>query len=299
MLADVTQSGTCLTVEQQEILATFGSMQHVRGARTRAENEAVAEFIVKLMSTRRTLSHHAQQKARVRQARERGRTPSRGNGRHHERRRRVAGMLTDTQMREWLVRPHQNDFLKSIAERGQLAFNILLKRPLTVVHLSSPSLLIGDEPMVLLEPSPVLHQPGCSMTDRDRARALNRAHAIGRGAEDILHIYPVRPRALLYAEQIAFPVAPDTALVWGPPGADEPTHVELDGAEAAYGIELINRRQGEDAYEWLAGTPENDALAAAVVPERGPVMRVCTGNTAARAAMDVFPGRPLRLRSVE
>ena len=55
------------------------------------------------------------------------------------------------------------------------------------------------------------------MTDRERACALNRAHATGGGAKEVLHMYPVRPRALLYAEQIAFPVAPDTALVWADP----------------------------------------------------------------------------------
>lgn len=240
-------------------------------------------------------SRKARRRAELAHDRKMGRTPSRGNRAGASRTR--SRLLTDTQTRELIFVPHQNEYLRELGRRGEAAFACLADRPLTLVTITDAVLLIGDEPLVIVEDDRyVQHGPHCMLSTRDKRRLVDRSMTKGGDWRELINMYPTRPRNLVDADELAMPIAPDAFLLWSPRRESHPRLLELNGDESAEVAAELNRRMISDAYAWIAGHPDDSQIDDVEVPERGPVIAVCTSQTATSTAMKRFPGRPMRLR---
>ncbi|HJQ00353.1 MAG TPA: DUF4238 domain-containing protein [Jatrophihabitans sp.] len=287
-----------ITADMRAALAQFASFQYVRGTRSRAEFEVLIEYGLKLTHSAVPVRRKTQHRADVQAARRAGRTPARGNrGTGRRPSARNGSTPTARELRDWIIRPHQNEFLRDLGKRAEMLYDCLINRPLTIMTLAGPWLVIGDEPLVIVDDQNyVEHRPQCLLSDRERARRWNKAVKQGRPVGDLVHLYNTRPRGLLDAEEVALPIAPDTLLLWGPEGQSLPVHITLTVGESRDVATELNRRQAADAFLWIAAHPDNAEFNSLPVPPRGPVLTVCDYDSAARDAVRTFPGRPLRLR---
>ncbi len=291
-----------LTKEERYALTTFLSFQMTRGVRTRREIELIGEYYVK-MSLRSPLSAKQQRRADLAAARRAGRTPARGNGRKLPPK-QTAGdrVVTDGMLRQVGIRPSPNEHLLLLAGTSEQVAEHLFVRPFTVVELDVPLLVTCDEPVVVLsDMGEQEHQPSCSLTAKQRRRALAAAAADGREHREVLHLYATRPKAVAEAEYIAMPMDPSRALVLGPKTTGAPTHVRLEGAAAADFAVDLNTRLAAQAYLWVAGHPDGPALSTVVLPEPGPLIMVCDGGTPGSVATNrpPEPRSPNRLRRTD
>jgi hypothetical protein len=275
-------------------LAQFLSFQLVRGVRQRMEIELMAEYHAKTLLGRNGVDAETARRAAIRDARRRGKTPSRGNRswmpKSSEKR------LPDSALRRLMIRPHPNEHLAIIGQLSKTLFPYLLTRPVTVVDLDQPLLLIGDEPVLVFNGAGRNHQPQCFMTDEERDAALRRAVNKGRAYRELVHIYPTRQTGLAVASQIVIPISPSRAIRLGPLNATAPEHRALSAASAAEFADEINRLTLQTAYVWVAARPDHTNVDTLVLPDRAPVLQVCDRNSAATAALAEPSGMPQRLR---
>ena len=116
-------------IEPDELaeLATFAAFQFVRTLRHRREVELHAEWFVKTTAQ---------------------------------------GQVPDADLREITVTPHQNDAIRSMGQSAQDFMPLLACRPVALVVLDRPLLLIGDDPLLINSgPDDGTHTADCFMTD--------------------------------------------------------------------------------------------------------------------------------------
>lgn len=254
------------------VLARFAAFQVVRTARHRREGELHAEWLAKTMA---------------------------------------GGHVPDAQLREIVVTPHQNDSIRHMGESALKLTALFACRPLALVQLDRPRLLIGDDP-VLVNPGPEgssLHHPDCFLTDaqlavreargRRRARKGRRRprHPEGR----VVHFSSTVPRGLGIAAEIVFPVSPRAVLYWGAlqerPYVGNIERERLDEAASERFSDLVNDQMCAQALDWVVATPGDTAFRLREFPPVGPLMKVCDGESAATSAINEVPHRfrPSRL----
>lgn len=288
-----------LTKEERYALTTYLSFQMTRGVRTRREIELIGEYYAK-MWLRSPLSAKQQRRADLAAARRAGRTPARGNGRRLPPKRTTGDkVVTDGMLRQVGILPSPNEHLLLLADTSEQVGEHLFVRPVTVVELDEPLLVTCDEPVVVLSDlGEQEHQPSCSLTAKQRRRALAAAVTDGREHREGLHLYATRPKAVAEAEHIAMPMDPSRAVVLGPKNTGAPAHFRLEGALAADFAADLNARLAAQAYLWVAGHPDGPALSSVVLPELGPLIVVCDGGTPGSDATNrpPQPRSPSRLR---
>jgi hypothetical protein len=101
------------TEHERRRIDTYVSTQHSRGMRSRRMTELLADFSTKLLNQ---------------------------------------GRLSPDEMEQTEFVPHQNDHLRTSAALSERVFEHLGSRPLQLVFLDRPLLLIGDEPVLVFGP---------------------------------------------------------------------------------------------------------------------------------------------------
>jgi len=176
-----------VTQDERYALATFLSLQMVRGVRFRREIELLGEFYAKSMLAQ-PLPPKARRRAQVAAARRAGRTPTRGKGHRLPPKRVPRDVLTDEQLRKVQIRPHPNAHLGMLGPTAEAAAPHLFVRPFTLVELDRPLLITADEPVVVVSNVGADHLPSCSLTPKQRRRRLAKAIAAGREYCETVHL---------------------------------------------------------------------------------------------------------------
>ncbi len=271
-----------LTREERYALTTFLAFQLTRGVRTRREIELIGEYYAKTM-LRPVLSAKALRRTELAAAARSGRTPARGNGRRlPAKQTRGDNVLTDGQLRRIGIRPSANEHLSMFSDVADSIGEHVFLRPVTVVELDKPMLVTCDEPVVVVGGlGEDEHTSACSMTGKQRRKAL--ADAISRGVDhrEQLHLYPTRSKAVAVAEMISIPIDPTRALVLGSKNTGAPAHVRLEGDNAAAFTEDLNGKIVAQAYLWVVGHPVHADLSSLTIPEPGPLIMACDGGSPA------------------
>jgi hypothetical protein len=248
-------------------LAQFAAFQVVRTSRHRREGELQAEWYAKTMAQ---------------------------------------GRISDAELRELVVTPHQNDSIRTMGKAAFQFVALFACRPVALVVLDCPRLLIGDDP-VLVNPGPEdeTHVADCFLTDAQiSARTASARRKKGRRrrqAGRVVHFSSTVPRGLGIALELVLPVSPRAALLWGPlqdtPYTGDIVRERLDAAESERFANLVNDAMCEQALDWVVSTATDERFAGRVFPPVGPLIRVCDGVNAASVAVNATPQRlrPARL----
>jgi hypothetical protein len=240
------------TTQERLVIDTFVSIQYIRGMRARRSLEIVADYGMKLVNQ---------------------------------------GRLTPEEIETLDIVPHPNDHLRMFGTLSEQVFEYLAPRPLVVVHLDQPLLLIGDEPVVMSadRPLPPFDPEG-----------LPNVTGSGIDSRDIIHLQGNKGVGFATAEEILLAVSPTTVLVFGPmrQGWDA-SSVHMNGKEAAAAAAEHNSLVLDASVDWVAAHPDHPTFADMHMPEAKPIVRVSDGGSApGRRANSTTQRRPInRLRA--
>ncbi|WP_084505879.1 DUF4238 domain-containing protein [Nocardia harenae] len=256
---------TSLTPAEFVHLVEFVGFQMTRSPRRRREYELMADWYGKTMAS--------------------GRLPD---------------QLSEDELRGLEFVPHQNGHIESIGPATEAITHELMGRPLSLVTLDRPLLLIGDEAVVVnTDGDHVKHLPQCTMTEEQLQRRLTRASRRKkrreREVEQLIHIYPTQPRGVGTALEIAMPISPRTLLVFGPAGQGGGAvgRDVLRGKDAEELAVQVNNRIIRYSLDVIVGRVEDEEFRALPIPECTPLLVVC-GSTG--AAKDAVASTPRRVR---
>lgn len=285
-----------LSDDERYALAQFVSFQVVRGVRSRMEVELMGEYYAKTMLAASRIDRQTTHKAAVGAVRRAGHTPARGNGgwQKRSRHRRVS----DAELSKLVIRPHPNEHIRTLGGSSRAVFDHIVARPVTVVDLDQPLLVLGDEPVVSIGGPARAHQPECSLTNEQRNRALRNAVKVGKESRELIHIYPTRPKGFALATQIAMPIGPSRFVLYGAPERTEPSYVRLDSDASFEAAADLNDWQIQQAYLWVVAHPNHLKITEMPMPPPAPLFEVCDGDSAASRALSSAPSpaRPQRIR---
>lgn len=258
-----------LTPSDLATLARFSALQVVRTPRHRRESELLGEWYAKTFAR---------------------------------------GRVSDEVLRTIEVTPHPNDSLRMLGRLAEEMFPLFASRPLALVTLSEPVLLISDEPVVVNAPSNVHHVPDCFRSDEEIQARLRRRRRRDRKKRDepglrgrIVHFFPTVNRGVGVAEEIALPVSPEAALVWGPlrdgPFFGPLVSQHLSRDSSIEFADNLNAAVCAQALDWIASRRDDISFSARDMPKIGPIISVCDGKNAAADSVNVVPRRirPRRL----
>lgn len=273
--------------EEKYALACFAAFQFGRGVRTRVQIELLGEYWAKTMLSKPDLGRRFEHKAGIRAARKAGRTPARGN-RSRDRRHRES-WPTEAMLRSVAIRPHPNESIRAMGQMAKQAILHVGIRPVTLVDLDQPLLMLADEPLVVIDEPASEHQPDCFLTDRQRQRRLQRAVKAGREVREVVHLYPTRPSSIAVADQVAMAISPTRLLLWGKAGTQPVPYRAFEGENAIELADDLNRRQLAQAYLWIAARLDHPTIQTMTMPGRTPVFGVCDARSAASEAVAAVP----------
>lgn len=219
------------------------------------------------------------------------------------------GVVPDEELRGLTVAPHQNELIELTSQSAENLLPFFSCRPLALVRLDAPKLLICDEPVVLDAPVGAFHLEDCFLTDEDIAKRmekyLRKTKKRKRGRHPppgrVVHFSSTAPSGFGTADEICLAISPSAALLWGPlddsPPARPIEEVHLTGTEADRFAEMANTAMSAQALDWVAGRVSDTTFESRIFPPPGPLMRVCDGMNAASLAVNDPPDRfrPLRL----
>lgn len=211
----------------------------------------------------------------------------------------ASGHISDSELRELAIVPHQNQLIESLFTSAEKLVPVIACRPLALVVLDRPLLLIGDEPLVVNGGDEAdAHHADCFLSEAQlRARRARDGKKKRRnGAVDrVVHLRSTAPMGLGVAAELLLPVSPRSALWWGPLGSSPFTGaVEIDrlnGEQASEFAELLNRATASRALDWVVGAPRDDSFLERDFPDQEPLLVVCDGDNAASAALNRVPDR--------
>lgn len=248
-------------------LAQFASVQSVRTARQKRELELMVEWYAK--------------------------TGARGR-------------ISDQDLRSIEIVPHQNDFIRGIGQRAEAMFPVIAARPLALVTLDQPLLLIGDDPVIFNVPDHPPHTPDCYLSDEEieercRRRRRKDRRTSGSGRKRIVHIYSTVSKGAGVALEIVMPISPRAALIWGPLHEgrflDHFERDHLTGSDCQDFAAHANEATCNQALDWTVARPEDSSFATRNFPEVRLPLAICDGVNAASSALNTVPARlrPARL----
>lgn len=213
------------------------------------------------------------------------------------------GRVPDDKLREITIAPHQNDLVDVTSKSAEKLMPFFACRPLAVMRLDVPKLLICDEPVVLNAPVGAFHVADCFLTDEDVAkrmeRYLRKTKKGKRGRHPppgrLVHFSSTVPSGFGTADELLLAISPTTALLWGPledyPPARPVERLRLTGAEADRFADMANTAMSAQALDWVVGRVADTSFNDRTFPPTGPLMRVCDGTSAASLAVNEPPTR--------
>lgn len=231
--------GRRLSPERQAAVCQFLAFQLVRGPRKRKEIELEGDYGMKLLNE---------------------------------------GSMTEADLRDTTFMPHPNEHIRLIGSVSEAIFRAILPRPVTVIQLDAPLLVITDEPVLIDIDNHVKHLLQCSLTVAERVR-LHRHRSADKPLQDVIHVWPTKPSGVQSADAIAMPISPQALVALGPAGQPLPPVINFKGAEARDVAAEVNAALIAQAYEWVAANPGHPEFATWTFPEPGPLIGVCDGGT--------------------
>ncbi|UGT58864.1 DUF4238 domain-containing protein [Nocardia asteroides] len=219
---------------------------------------------------------------------------------------RMADTVTEDDLRALEFTPHQNEHIEIMTAGAAAVADELLQRPVGLLTLDRPLLLIGDEMVIVLtEGEPVPHLPECAHPDErpprkaTRRRSPKKKGRRPREVTELVHVVPTQRRGIATAEEIAMPISPRTVLLFAP-RADWDGVVargQLGGADADELATTINDRIVEDSLDMIVGRIDDEQFRALAIPEHRPLLTACGSTGAANEALTAVPKRlrPQRL----
>lgn len=252
-----------LGAKETGALAHFASIQSVRTTRRRREVELHADWYAKTMAQ---------------------------------------GVVSDAKLRQVSIVPHQNETIAATIRSADELFPFFACRPLAIIHLDAPLLLMCDEPVILNAPVGAFHLEDCFLTDKQIAARRRRARkAAARSGADVpemtrtVHFSSTKPSGHGTADEIVLAISPRAALLWGPlgdsPRPDSLMPERLTGDEARRFADMANEAMCAQALDWIIAPLTDQTFKDRAFPEPGPLMRVCDGANAAAAAVNSAPTR--------
>lgn len=197
--------------------------------------------------------------------------------------------------------PHQNDHIQTMGERAQTIADCLHRRPTRLVRLDQPLLWISDEPVVVARnDTNDEHHPDCFLTEKQIRQRTARAKKSGDDEYSrILHFRPTRRLGGIDADAILIPLAPNTALVFGPPGPAPALVVpdtQLDGDAAVAFANMCNAEIASGALDVIVGASQDKGFNRRAMVPPAPILQVCgPKGVAADALNEIHPRiRPRR-----
>src|SRR5487761_385976 len=226
-----------LTSADHEGVVAFIAFQLVRGERQRRELELMADYMVKV---------------------------------------RAGERLTRRDLESLRALPHPNEHLEMMCRPVETLAKHNGNRPLTLVNLDQPLLVIGDEPVIVnTGDDHVRHGPDCFIT----AKELARRRKSGKEYSQVVHVYWTRPSGVADALEVALPLTPRSALFLGPQGASAEPRAQLRGPEAESLAGAMNAHVIAQSLTWVAANPEHPTFASLDFPPSGPLIAVCDGGS--------------------
>ncbi|MFF2088567.1 DUF4238 domain-containing protein [Nocardia sp. NPDC058176] len=212
----------------------------------------------------------------------------------------MADTVTEDELRTLEFTPHQNEHIEQIGPLAEAVARDLLERPVCLITLDRPMLLIGDEMVIMITTGgPISHLPECAMTEQEWQREFKRSSKKkGRRRRPVTrtaHVVSTQRRGISTAVEIAMPISPRTVLLFGPKGGDDWGGVverdQFAGAEAEELAARINHHIVEDSLDIVVGRLDDDEFRALPIPERRPLLTVCGSSGAAKEALMAVPRR--------
>ena len=232
-----------LSEEERFKIDTFVSMQYVRGMRVRRGLEILTDYRMKLVN---------QDTLRV------------------------------TDIDELEIVPHPNDHLRMMAPLSEQAFEELRTRPITILTIDKPVVLLHDGPRPKVNPN-----------------GYANVYAPGIDPRDIVQFHSPRG-GLAEANEIVFAVSPTAALVYGPKrdGWLGSSH-RIAGSAAIVAAKEHNATVVAGAIDWVAAHPDHASFRIMKMPPPVPIMTVIDGGSQmARRANSSKDRKPInRLRA--
>jgi hypothetical protein len=228
-----------LTAEQQAAVCQFLAFQMVRGPRKRREIELLADYGWKIQDD---------------------------------------GSLTEKDLRELVAVPHPNEHIRLMGPTSEAIYNSILRRPVQVMRLDAPHLVICDEPVLVDIDEHVQHQPECSLSQRELRRRQRRT-AGNRSFQQPIHVWPTKPSGVEQADAIAMPLSPSTLILLGRVGEPVEPDQLIAGDEAKDLADAVNAALVAQAYEWVAARPSHPTFSSWTFPPAGPLLGVCDGGS--------------------
>ena len=212
----------------------------------------------------------------------------------------ASGRVADAALRGLSVVPHQNEMLKLSMSTAEQLMPFVAFRPVGLVVLDKPQLLMGDEPVLVNAGSDDGgHHPDCFLTDeqikRRTAKEQRKKRRLRRRVGRVVHFKPTAAHGLGVALELVLPVSPRAALWWGQLGTapfEGPVEFEqLSAQESQRFAALVNKATMEQALDWVISTVRDTTFTTRTFPEPGPLLTVCDGNNAAALALNEVPAR--------
>jgi hypothetical protein len=228
-----------LSLDEQVTVSQFLAFQMMRGPRKRREIELLADYTLKLQA---------------------------------------GDALTGQDLRQLTAVPHPNEHIRLMGAVSFEIFKSLLSRPVQIVQLDAPLLVICDEPVLVDIDNHVRHLPACSVRQGKLRRQQRQTE--GKGTfRQIVHVWPTRPSGVQAAEAVAMPLSPSALLVLGQPGEQAQYQLRLTGDEARDVAHEVNMALVDQAYEWVAAHPGHPSFADWTFPPPGPLIGICDGGS--------------------
>ncbi len=228
-----------LTDDQRRAICQLVAFQMVRGPRKRREIELLADYGWKMLDS---------------------------------------GHLTERDLREVTVVPHPNEHIRLMGPVSYAIWRSLMRRPVQLIRLDAPLLVISDEPVIVDTDEHVQHRPECSLTQGQLRRRQQR-NAKGSPFRQALHVWPTQPAGVEVAEAVAMPLSPKVLLVFGGIGEHLQADVILTGDEAIQLADGVNTALTGQAYVWIAANPDHPTFAGWTFPPPSPLLGVCDGGS--------------------
>jgi Protein of unknown function (DUF4238) len=234
--------GRNLSQKQQVAVCQFIAFQMVRGPRKRKEIELLADYGSKIMSD---------------------------------------GSMSPAELRDTIIVPHPNEHIRMMGPVSEAIFLSILRRPVQVIWLDAPLLVICDEPVLVDGADHVRHLPQCFLSLAER-RKLNPE-------QDIIHVWPTKPSGVDQADAIAMPVTPQAIIVLGPIGQPVQPILRYDGDEARELADEVNSALVRQAHEWVAANPQHPTFAKWTFPPPSPLLGACDGGSIMSQQLQTAP----------
>jgi Protein of unknown function (DUF4238) len=231
------------TPEERAVLDSFVAMQAVRGMRLRRAIEVLTDYSVKFFNQ---------------------------------------GRLSEDEVLELDFVPHPNDHLRMFGHLAEGVEMTLKRRPLSLLRLDQPLLVIGDEPVVTANYEGASHLAACSVRPGPDMRGSAAFRSLRGGFAG--------------ADAVLLAVSPSVAMLYGPTDTrGGPVEHLLAEDEALSFAAEHNELVVASAIDWVAANPDHAGLASMLMPSPAPLLTVSDGGSAAARRVNATAARrPIR-----